>query len=190
MAPKFQPSLKLSEKLLLAISEWEIAALPSRLFHGCQSIDGSVNIEQMSLVGNKWFSTNEWYAGSYAWHLSRKGEPGPNKRYCLELTANDEYKVIVRPEHLKDFPSFLKSCFPQFGGYNLSRQFQGALGLHLAEVFGNNSSIIGYYWPDSGDATDEICVPECHKYLDVRKANLLPDDKQVFSKMYGERNKM
>ena len=182
---RFQPELRLSNTLLSAIREWDVIELPTQLFHGCQSIDGSVNIEQKSLVGNKWFSTNEGYAGSYAWHFSRKEHPGPDKRYCLELLLDSGYKAIARPDDLKDFPSFLKECFPEFNSYELSLYFQSVLGLHLSEVFGDNSNVIGYYWPYSGDSTDEICIPQCHKYLEVKKAILLPDDKSEFNKKYA-----
>lgn len=184
MSYRFKPELVVSEKLLSEICKWEIVDLPNCLFHGCLSVDGSVNIEQMTLVGDKWFSTNKKYAGSYAWHISREENPEPNSRYCLELHTRNQYKAIARPEYLKEFPMFLKSCFPQFDGYNLSRQFQYTLKLHLNELFGKDTPIIGYYWPDSGDSTDEICIPECHNYLDVINATQLPDDKQEFNKLY------
>lgn len=184
MSPRFQPELVVSEKLLSEISKWEVVDLPNLLFHGCQSVDGSVNIKNMTLIGDKWFSTYKKYAGSYSWHLSRAENPEPNSRYCLELHAKKQFKAIVRPEYLKEFPVFLKSCFPKFGGYSLSRQFQHTLKLHLNELFGKDTAIIGYYWPCSGDLTDEICIPECHKYLDVIKATQLPDDKNEFNNIY------
>lgn len=185
MRVRYVPKMKISERLLSEITTWRITELPSRLYHGCQSIDDSVNIEERMLVGDKWFSTHKGYAGGYAWHFSRDQNPPLNSRYCLELDTNSPYKAITRPDDLRNFPNFLESCFPGTGAYNLSREFQAVLKLHLNEAFGEDSDVIGYYWLNGGDFTDEICIPECHKYLSVRAAILLPDDIQTFRKLHG-----
>lgn len=185
MKLRFVPEIKISHKLLALIRTCEIVELPSHMYHGCQSIDGSVDIEEKTLIGNKWFSTNEWYAGCYAWHYSREENPPPNSRYTLELKAKKPYRAIKRPRGLRDFNVFLKSCYPKINGYKLSLQFQSVLKLHLNEAFGEESNIIGWYWPDSKNG-DEICIPECHKHLNVNSASLLPDDKRAFNKLHGK----
>ncbi len=112
MAQSLKQKTELSQKLLGEISNWQIVDLPKRFFHGCHSTDINININQNEIAGNKWFSTNEWYAGTYAWHFSRQENPDENSRYCLELTARDNYKVILRPTHIASFPEFLRDCFP------------------------------------------------------------------------------
>ncbi|WP_157813627.1 hypothetical protein [Pseudoalteromonas spongiae] len=181
MAQSLKQKTELSQKLLGEISNWQIVDLPKRFFHGCHSTDINININQNEIAGNKWFSTNEWYAGTYAWHFSRQENPDENSRYCLELTARDNYKVILRPTHIASFPEFLRDCFPDVTGYDLSRHFQNTLKLHLKELFGDGTSIIGYMWQDEGDGQDEILIPECENYLDVKRSILLPDCKDRYN---------
>ncbi|MBT43566.1 MAG: hypothetical protein CMF12_13730 [Idiomarina sp.] len=183
-SPRFEPKMEISEKLLATLESWDVIDLPNRLYHGCQSTDSSVNIQKLTLKGNKWFSTYIHYAGAYAWHNSRKSNPPPNSRYCLELASSKTWRGVKRPKDFVGFPSFLSDCFGM-SGYCNSLQFQSVLQIHLHKLFGKDSDIIGYYWPDGGDKTDEICVPACQQFYSVESAILLPDDKGEFNKQYG-----
>lgn len=183
---RFQPKMEISQDLLDEIENWEIIELPRRIYHGCQSSDTSVDIQKLTLIGNKWFSTSMHYAGSYAWHFMRNANPPANSRYCLKLSSSKVWRGIKRPDDFKDLPNFLSKCF-KLSGYNNSFQFQHTLQLHLHELFGRDSDIIGYYWADGGDGNDEICIPECQEYYKVESATLLPDEKEEFDKEFGNK---
>ena len=94
------------------------------------------------------------------------------------------WRGIKRPDDFKDLPKFLSKCF-KLSGYSNSFQFQHTLQLHLHELFGRDSDIIGYYWADGGN--DEICIPECQEYYKVESATLLSDEKEEFDKEFGNK---
>jgi hypothetical protein len=170
----------ISEMLLNEIIGWEVVDIPHILYHGCQNGDLGVDIENQIIDGNKWFSTNQNYAASYAWFLSRPESPLSGSRHCLKVgLAQSHYKAIVRPAHITSFPQFLAKCFPHVPqGYALSRNFQNTLKAHLEAAFGKDSGVIGYYWRND---QSEICIPDCGEYVAVSEFFPLPDNKDLLN---------
>ncbi len=167
----------ISSILLNELSTWELVELPLAMFHGCQSTDIGVDIESRTLSGNKWFSTDVEYASGYAWFHTRPEKPTLGSRYCakLELLGNS-FKVIKRPSGFKGFPDFLSKCFPDVSAnYSLSRHFQTVLKDHLHAIYGVDSHVIGYYYPEIGGS--EILIPECEKYIRVTEFVRLSDER-------------
>ncbi|MFN3900851.1 MAG: hypothetical protein ACK4ML_10820 [Alishewanella aestuarii] len=171
----------ISEIFLNEIRGWEVIDIPVEFYHGCKSGDQGINLENQKINGNKWFSTNLFYASSYAWHYSRQGSSSPNSRYCAKVgLSQNKYKAVVRPEHITDFPRFLARCFPAvLQSYELSRHFQNTLKAHLDAAYGVGSNVIGYYYHDG--CYDEICIPDCDDYIKLTEFLSLPDDKDLLN---------
>lgn len=172
----------ISELLLNEIKTWELKEIPTTLYHGCHIQDHGIDLEKNEICGNKWLSKDPFYAASYAWHFSRPCKPSSNSRYCVKVEIHkNNFKAIARPKYINSFPEFLAKCFSDIPrGYGLSHNFQNTLKAHLDIVFGENSNVIGYYWPSNDDSgNDEICIPNCNQYIQSIVFMPLPEDRSL-----------
>ncbi|WP_281716324.1 hypothetical protein [Alteromonas sp. CyTr2] len=170
--------MSLSEYLIEEIRTWDVVELPQRAFHGCRHDDIGIDILNLKISGNKWCSIDAAYAGDYAWHHTRNHQAVP---YILEVLMTEQLTGIQRPKHLNGeaWAPFLGKCFPQYSGYELSREFARSIVAHIKVALGNN--INGYI----SYGGDEIIVTDTERYLVVESSLKLPMEKTEYLKIKG-----
>ena len=168
--------MSLSNMLVEEISRWPIVEMPQRMFHGCRDDDIGIDIENSKIKGNKWCSIEAGYAGDYAWSHTRNHNATP---YLLELTVNKPLKGIHRPAGLngESWPPFLKKCFPECSGYELSKRFERSIVEHIIAAFGVH--VNGYVSYDGG----EVIVTNSERFLLLKSYKKLPSEKADYLKI-------
>jgi len=175
----------LSKLLLSALQTWEVRPVPDIFYHGCRSDDVGINTDSKSISGNKWFSTDQYLAGDYAWHFSRYNP----EKVCtgnplrLELQLISQIDAVVKPREIngKSFPEFLSDCFPEIPpGYDLSKHYQNVLTPHLNAVF-PNQNIFAHMMKDG----EEILIPACEAFIRIVNVVELPGRREDYRSIYS-----
>jgi hypothetical protein len=168
----------ISDLLLKSLKAWQKIKLPitHTLYHGCHKEDKGIDTASMKLSGNKWFSIDSFYAGSYCWHYSR---PRNETNLLAKVELSQELIGVELDSSLDGkFPCFLKECFPQIvKNYELSKYFQNVLEEHIRLAFPNTQNTPTCFISMKGK---EILIPNCEQYINVIEFTSLPQESSEY----------